>query len=52
VASVLITRAFSIGMGREETHGILPPVGARLWNRPEVPVGSSGAPSSPEGDGG
>jgi NADH-quinone oxidoreductase subunit H len=35
LAAVVITRAFSIGSEREETRAILPPVGLRLWNRPE-----------------
>ncbi|HEX3460791.1 MAG TPA: NADH-quinone oxidoreductase subunit NuoH [Acidimicrobiales bacterium] len=62
VASVLITRAFLIGGEREEAHAILPPVGVRLWNRPEVPMAPAPPPdgsptpagsssSSPEGGG-
>jgi hypothetical protein len=53
VASVLITRSFGIGSQRGETRAILPQVGLRLWNRPDVPTASSpaGSVSSPtEGD--
>jgi len=53
VASVLITRSFLVGSQRGETRAILPQVGLRLWNRPDVPTASSpaGSVSSPtEGD--
>jgi NADH-quinone oxidoreductase subunit H len=37
--AVLIKRAFSVGDTRQEDEPIIPPVGRRLWNRPElVPV--------------
>jgi NADH-quinone oxidoreductase subunit H len=37
--AVLIKRAFAVGDTREEELPIVPPVGRRLWNRPElVPV--------------
>jgi NADH-quinone oxidoreductase subunit H len=47
LAAVVITRAFSIGSEREETRAILPPVGLRLWRRPEAdgPDGADGAPA-------
>jgi NADH-quinone oxidoreductase subunit H len=48
LASVAITRAFSIGNQRQEQRAIVPQVGLRLWNRPEeeppTPV-----PSTPTG---
>jgi NADH-quinone oxidoreductase subunit H len=54
VAAVVITRAFSIGGGREETRAIVPPVGVRLWTRPPEPAISpqetSPSPSIEGGD--
>ncbi|MHB1710684.1 MAG: NADH-quinone oxidoreductase subunit NuoH [Acidimicrobiales bacterium] len=56
VAGVLITRAFSIGAEREESRAIIPPVGLRLWNRPEVsaevPAEVSPSGSMPSSTGG
>jgi NADH-quinone oxidoreductase subunit H len=34
--AVLIKRAFSVGDSRQEDVPIIPPVGRRLWNRPEL----------------
>jgi hypothetical protein len=33
---VLIKRAFAVGDARQEDEPIIPPVGGRLWNRPEL----------------
>ena len=34
--AVLIKRAFAVGDARQEDEPIIPPVGGRLWNRPEL----------------
>ncbi|HXA33908.1 MAG TPA: NADH-quinone oxidoreductase subunit NuoH [Acidimicrobiales bacterium] len=36
VCAVLIKRAFSVGDTRQEGVPIIPPVGRRVWNRPEL----------------
>jgi NADH-quinone oxidoreductase subunit H len=36
VCAVLIKRAFSVGDSRQEHVPLIPPVGRRLWNRPEL----------------
>jgi NADH-quinone oxidoreductase subunit H len=36
VCAVLIKRAFSVGDSRQQDVPIIPPVGRRLWNRPEL----------------
>ena len=52
VASVLITRAFSVGGEREEQRAIVPQVGLRLWSRPPEPPEPSpaAATANTEGD--
>jgi len=52
VASVLITRAFSVGGEREEQRAIVPQVGLRLWSRPPEPPEPSpaAATTTTEGD--
>jgi hypothetical protein len=49
LAAVVITRAFSIGSDREETRAILPPVGLRLWMRPEPDGPGGGSADAPGG---
>jgi NADH-quinone oxidoreductase subunit H len=48
LASVTITRAFSIGNQRQDQRAIVPQVGLRLWNRPEEPPPTP-VPSTPTG---
>lgn len=51
VASVTLTRAFSIGTIREDTNAVLAPVGVRLWSRPAPPPPPPGPPAGTEGGG-
>ena len=47
VGAVLLKRAFAIGSDREATRAVLPPVGVRLWSRPDD---AGAAPAAPGGD--
>jgi NADH-quinone oxidoreductase subunit H len=52
VCALLLTRAFAVGAEREATRAIVPPVGLRLWVRPEErTVPSDGAPTTDGGGG-
>ncbi len=46
VGAVLLKRAFAVGSDRESTRAVVPPVGVRLWTRPD----ESAAPSTPGGE--
>jgi NADH-quinone oxidoreductase subunit H len=52
-AAVVMVRAFAVGEERQRTRSIIAPVGVRLWQRPDEPVGGgSGDGASTDGPGG